>query len=48
MNKVDKLSQQSWMDHSHCCDVAIKMRPLWKAMLANATKEFPEFWTTPV
>ena len=48
MDKVDRLSQQSWMDHSHSCDVAIKIHPLWKAMLVNAAKKFPEFWTTPV
>jgi len=48
MDKVNALSQQLWMDHSHSCDEAIKIRPLWKAMLANAAKKFPEFWTTPV
>jgi len=48
MDKVEWLSQQSWMDHTHSCDVAIKLRPLWKAMLGNAAREFPEYWTSQV
>ncbi|XP_065886688.1 uncharacterized protein [Dysidea avara] len=48
MDKVEWLSQQSWMDHSHSHDVAIRFCPLWKGTLAKAASKFPEFWTSKV
>ena len=48
MDRVEWLGQQPWMDHAHSRDVAIKLQSLWKAILVDAAKEFPEFWTTEV
>ena len=48
MGKLAWLKDQPWLDHAHSRGVAIKLRPLWKAMLANATREFPMIWTNKV
>ena len=48
MDKLAWLRDQPWMDHAHSHGVAMKLRPLWKAMLANVSKEFPMIWTSKV
>jgi len=48
MTKVEWLRKQPWMDQAHCQKVSQGLRPLWKAMLVNAAREFPEFWTSQV
>ena len=44
MTKLEWLRKQPWMDHTHSRVTSQKLCPLWKAMLANAAREFPEFW----
>ena len=48
MDKLEWLRDQPWMDHAHSHKVAVKLRPLWKSMLANAASEFPMIWTSKV